>query len=106
MPNGNVLAQLREMADKQKIQQSQAFSLLAAAVADVYEMGEKAATDREAIKKEMRDIHDWMIACRQDIADNKKDIAALEEKSNRWDGIIGIATIIGGVIGSLLGGKN
>lgn len=78
MANGNILKQLRDMADREKISTPQALPLLMAAVADIYE--------------EMKAGSDW-----RKQADERLD--ALEDKSSKDIAVIGA---IGVIVGSLI----
>lgn len=95
MSNGNVLSQLREMADKKTIATDQAMPLLMAAMADIYQNSEEAKEERIQLRKEI-------IILAGSVAENKNDIDDLKKRSNIWDGVNSFLVILGTAIMSIL----
>lgn len=95
MANGNVLSQLREMADKEKLATPQALPLLMAAVADIYQNSLDAKAERQK-------LHDDFTVLNGRVMNNKSDIEELKKRSNLWDVINSFLVVIGTSIMALL----
>lgn len=95
---GNTLAQLREMADKEKLSTQQALPLLMAAVADMYEA-------QQTGNSEIERMNENVIILQKSVDTNRADIVELKKRSNLWDGINSFLVVIGAAIVALLNGQ-
>ena len=57
------------------------------------------------MQRQLHDIDTKLAVTCQQVANNKEDIDDLQKKSNINDIIIATGTVVAGIVGSLLGGK-